>query len=130
MGALFGFMRGRNRSVLRLILIAVCVLLAVLLRKPISNLVMGIEVEGQPIKEMLMATFNQGETALPESIQTLIFSVIEIFLGVIAYFIVFFTLRAVTWAVVFPICSITTMSPFAAITVCYPFAVVFAIIQI
>ena len=106
LGALFGFMRGRNRSVLRLILVAVCVLLAVLLRKPLTNLVMGIEVEGQPIKETLMATFNQGETALPESVQTLIFSIIEIFLGVIAYFIVFFTLRAVTWAVVFPICKI------------------------
>ena len=105
-GALFGFMRGRNRAILRLILVAVSVFLAIFLRGPLTNLVMGIEVEGQPIKEMLLSAFNQGEMAVPESLQTLVFSIIEIFLGIFAYFIAFFSLRAVTWAVVFPICKI------------------------
>lgn len=105
-GALFGLMRGRNRAILRLIMVAVCVVVAIVLRGPLTKVVMGININGQTLEQTLLSLFNQGEMAFPESVQTLVLSLVEIIVGLLAYFIAFFALRVVTWAVVFPICKI------------------------
>ena len=105
-GALFGLMRGRNRAILRLIMVAVCVVVAIVLRGPLTKVVMGININGQTLEQTLLSLFNQGEMTFPESVQTLVLSLVEIIVGLLAYFIAFFALRSVTWAVVFPICKI------------------------
>jgi hypothetical protein len=105
-GALFGLMRGRNRAILRLIMVAVCVVVAIVLRGPLTKVVMGININGQTLEQTLVSLFNQGEMAFPESVQTLVLSLVEIIVGLLAYFIAFFALRVLTWAVVFPICKI------------------------
>ena len=106
LGAFFGFIRGRNRAVLRLILVAASMLIAILMRNSITDAVMGINLGEQSVKDAMLAAFNQGEMALPSSIQDLIFGLIAIFIGIFAYFMVFFALRAFTWILVFPICKI------------------------
>ena len=105
-GAFFGFVRGRNRAILRLILVVASIILAIVFRKVLINSVMAIEIEGKPVKEALISMLNQGDMAFPQSLIDLIFSIIEIFLGIIAYFIAFFALRGITWTIVYPICKI------------------------
>ena len=72
-GTFFGFLRGRNRAILRLVLIVVCAVLAIVLRGTITDLVMGIKVDGKPLKEMLFSLINSGETAMPQSLINIVF---------------------------------------------------------
>ncbi len=105
-GTLFGMMRGRNRALLRLVLIIVCVGLAIALRGVVSDVIMGIDFGGETLKDMLSESLMQGDTALPESMQNLIFALVEVCIGLIAFFLLFFVLRFITWVLVYPICKI------------------------
>ena len=105
-GALFGMLRGRNRAILRLVLIVVSVALAIALRGVVTDLIMDIDFGGGTLKQMLSESFTQGDSALPESFQTLIFSLIEVMIGLIAFFLLFIVLRLLTWMIVYPICKI------------------------
>ena len=105
-GALFGLMRGRNRSILRLALIIVCIIAAVLMRGTLVDLLMGIETENGTLKETLVAAFNQEGASIPVSLQNLICALIEMIVGLIGYFILFFTLRFITGVILFPILKI------------------------
>lgn len=102
-GALFGRMRGRNRAILRLALIVLSVVLAILLRGVIVDTIMGINVGDGTIKESMSSAFGKD---LPESMQSLIFALIEIMIGLVAFFILFIMLQFVTWILVFPILKI------------------------
>ena len=105
-GALFGMMRGRNRAILRLILVVASIILAVALRGVIVNVVMDLEIGGSTIKETLLAAFNEGDAALPESMTSLVLALIEIIVGMIAFFLLFIVLRIFTWILIFPILKI------------------------
>ena len=105
-GTLFGMLRGRNRSILRLILIVICAVTAILLRGVVVDVLMGINIDGETLEETLLAVFNEGDVNFPESMQHLIFAMIEIVVGLISYFVLFFALRIVTWIIIYPICKI------------------------
>lgn len=105
-GTLFGMLRGRNRSILRLILIVICAVTAILLRGVVVDVLMGINIDGETLEETLLAAFNNEEMSLPASMQHLIFAMIEIVVGLISYFVLFFALRIVTWIIIYPICKI------------------------
>ena len=93
MGALSGLMRGRNRAILRLGLVIASAFLAIALRGMVIKAVMGIEFEGQTLDQMLMGLLNNGEVALPESLQNLALVLVEIVIGLLTYFILFFILH-------------------------------------
>lgn len=105
-GALFGMMRGRNRAILRLILVVVSIILAVALRGVIVDVVMDIEIGGETVKETLLAAFSEGDAALPSSMTDLLLSLVEIIVGMVAFFLLFIVLRLFTWILIFPICKI------------------------
>lgn len=105
-GTLFGMKRGRNRAILRLILIVICAVTAILLRGVIVDTLMGIKIEGKTLEETLLAAFNEGDVSLPASMQNLIFAMIEIVVGLVSYFVLFFALRLVSWIIIYPICKI------------------------
>lgn len=105
-GALFGMMRGRNRSILRLIMIIACIVAAFLLRGVVLDTIMGIETPEGTLKEMLVAGFNQGDNPLPQSIQNLVFALIEMLVGLVSYFVLFFALRFISGIILFPILKI------------------------
>ena len=104
-GMLFGMGRGRNRSILRLILIIGCVLGAFFLRGTVTEIIMGIETGEGTMAEMLASSFG-GESGIPEGMQTFVVSLVEVLIGLIAYFLVFFVLRFITWIIIYPIFKI------------------------
>lgn len=105
-GTLWGMGRGRNRSILRLILIIVCVLGAIFLRPVITNAIMNLDTGDGTIAEMLSSSFSQGGDEMPAAMQNLVVALIEIIFGLVSYFVVFFALRIVTWILIYPICKI------------------------
>lgn len=105
-GIVFGLIRGRNRSILRLIMIIGCIVAAYLLRGAVMNAIMGVETPEGNLKEVLLATFNQGEVSLPQSIQNIIFALLEMIIGIVSYFVLFFMLRALSEIILFPILKI------------------------
>ena len=100
-GALFGFMRGRDRALLRLGLIILCAILAIALRGVVVDVVMGLEFDGSTLKESLLDSFG-SDAEIPERIQSLVVSLVEILIGFVAYFILLYVLRFLTWILVFP----------------------------
>lgn len=105
-GLLFGFMRGRNRAILRLCLIVLSVIAAIAVRKTVVGFVMNFNLGDGTIMEMITEMLNSGETQLPEAIQDIIFALVEIIIGLVSFFIILLGLSFVTWLIVFPICKI------------------------
>ena len=101
-GALFGFLRGRERALLRLVLVVISAFLALASRGVILDTLMNINIEGATLKETISAAFSSGDIQLPATMTNLIFAFIEIIVGFIAYFIMLFVLRFLTWLLVFP----------------------------
>lgn len=102
---LLGFIRGRNRSLLRLVLIIASAVAAFLLKDVLVNSIMNISIQGQTIKEALVDSLN-NEAALPTSIQNIAMTLIEIIGGIVVFLFSFFALKIATWVIVFPICKI------------------------
>lgn len=105
-GWLFGLMRGRNRAILRLCLIVLSVIVAIVARKTVVGIVMNLNLGDGTVMEMITEALNSGETQLPQAIQDIIFALVEIIIGLVAFFIVLLALSFVTWLIVFPICKI------------------------
>lgn len=103
---LMGLIRGRNRAFLRLILVALSAAVSVVLIGVLVPMVMELEIDGAPVKQVILDAFSSGETALPEQIQVLLMTLIEIILGVVIFFVSFFALKFLTWLIVFPILKI------------------------
>ena len=105
-GTLWGMGRGRNRSILRLILIIGCVAGAIFLRPIIVKVIMGIDTGEGTIAEMLASSMGGGESEMPEAFTNLLLALVEISFGLVSYFVAFFALRLVSWIIIFPICKI------------------------
>lgn len=103
---LLGLIRGRNRSILRLILVIISAVIAILAIKPIIGSVMSAEVEGQPLKDFVASQLLQGGSEFPTELADLVFMIIEMFVSVILYFVVFLVVKFITWLIVFPILKI------------------------
>ena len=103
-GMLYGMGRGRNRSILRLILILGCIAGAIFLREPVVEFLMEIEVaKGETVAEMLYGTIA-GE--LPQGFSNFAVLLIGMIINLAIYFILFFLLRIVSWLILFPILKI------------------------
>ena len=105
-GWLFGLMRGRNRAILRLCLIVLSIVIAIFARETVVGIVMNLDLGGQTIPDMINEALNSGETQLPQAIQDIVFALVEIIIGLVAFFIILLALSFVTWLIVFPICKI------------------------
>ena len=103
-GMLYGMGRGRNRSILRLILILGCIAGAIFLREPVVEFLMEIEVaKGETVAEMLYGSIA-GE--LPQGFSNFAVLLIGMIINLAIYFILFFLLRIVSWLILFPILKI------------------------
>ena len=101
-GALFGFLRGRERALLRLVLVVISAFLALALRGAVVDAVMNINIDGATLNETLMSGFSSGDASLPDGLKNLVFALLEIVIGFVAYFILLFALRFLSWLLVFP----------------------------
>ena len=100
-GAILGMIRGRNRSILRLIIIVACALLALAMRNTLVDMMMGLEIEGETIMDGITSEMSGAEQTAE-----FITSLFSILFGVVSYFAIFGILQFVTWIIVFPICKI------------------------
>ncbi|MBR5250862.1 MAG: CvpA family protein, partial [Clostridia bacterium] len=95
-GALWGLIRGRNRAILRLVIIVLCLVVALAARGTVVNMLMDIDTGDGTLREMLVATLSEGEMALPDSIQNLVFALIEIIAGLMVFLLSFIVLGIVS----------------------------------
>ncbi len=103
-GALWGCGRGLYRATLRLGLVLFAIVLAILLRGVLTDALLGIKIDGQPLNEMLTEEFANGD--MPESLVNLIMALMKSVIGLVSFLVLFYVLRLVTWAIVYPICKI------------------------
>lgn len=101
-GTLFGLGRGLNRSLLRLGLIVVSIILAIALRGVLVDVVMGINVGEGTLKETFAEMLTSGDGGLPESVQNLVFTLVELIIGLLVFVVLFFGLRLITWMLAYP----------------------------
>lgn len=109
-GFLFGMLRGFNRSVLRLLLIAACIAGAWFLRGKVVELLLGIEIEGESVEELLLGMFMQDGATLPDNMVNLVFVLIQIIASVICFVLLFAVLRLISWSIVYPILKLIVRS--------------------
>lgn len=105
-GFLLGLVRGFNRSLLRMIIVLACVAGAWLLKDVFVNLLLKIEIGGEPLEETISSLFVSEGSDLPESLVTFIFLLIQILLGVALFLILFILLKFISWTIIFPICKL------------------------
>ena len=101
-GVFFGMIRGRNRSVLRLILIIGCAVGAIYFLPTITTFIMEVNVGSGTVGEMIAGSIK-GLDSLPSSMRFLVDAMVNIVIGIIAYLLAFGVLRFVSWLIVFPI---------------------------
>ncbi len=96
-GALYGCVRGRNRAILRLVIVLACIVAAVLARGFVVEKLMAIEIsDGKSLQGMLEEAFTSGDANIPAQLQDLVFTLVEIIGGLIVFFLLFFVLRVVS----------------------------------
>ena len=96
-GALLGLMRGRNRALLRLAIIILCLVLALVLRSSISKFMSTFQYDGMPISDWLVLQVTSGiGMTVPDSIVNLVMALIEIVVGLVVFMLSFILLSAVT----------------------------------
>lgn len=100
-GMLLGSMRGSRRAMLRLILVLLCLVATFCLKGVITNLVMQLDVNGQPMDQYIVSQL--GEYA---AMGDVIMPAISLIVMAIVFLVMFFALKFVTWAIIFPICKI------------------------
>ena len=99
-GALFGMIRGRNRSILRLVLVIGCGVAALLLKDMIAGIILDTEM-GKEITSGI--TEGLGEI---EALSSILAAFVRIMLGFVVYLLLFFVLQFVSWMILYPICKI------------------------
>lgn len=95
-GAFWGMVRGRNRAVLRFIIIIACLLLALLARGVITNAVMGIEIKGMDVVTYISQMLNEGETQMPEAVVNMVVALVKIIISLMVFMLSFITLSGLS----------------------------------
>lgn len=99
-GFLLGLFRGVGRSLLRLVLLVLCVVVAFSLRTTVTDTLMELPINnGQTLEEMLVA-------ALPEQTQgmrDIILPMVKILGGILSFLVLFCALQFVSWILIYPI---------------------------
>lgn len=103
-GLLLGLMRGWRRSLLRLVLVLVAAVLAFTLCGVVGNAVLGIEVEGQTLREAIVQQVEQAMQGV--DISDLAVAIVESLVKVLVFLLMFALLLFLTWTIVYPICKI------------------------
>lgn len=105
-GVLWGLWRGRNRAILRLVLVVISAVAAFFLRSVVVDTLLTTDMGEGSIMEMMTGAFAQGEMALPAPLLDLIVALIQIIIGLVAFFIIFYLLKIVTFLFIYPFCKI------------------------
>ncbi len=105
-GFVLGLIRGTGRSIARLILIVLCAVGALFLKDVITDAILGLQIEGQTIPQLIQSALAKEGQAFPTELVDFIISFASLMVGIIAYFICFIALQGITWLIVFQILKI------------------------
>lgn len=102
-GLLLGFMRGSRRAILRLILVILCVALAFALNGTVSNTIMQTPVQdGMTLEQAVVSQLPEEYAAIGEALVP----IVALLITAISFIMIFYLLKFVSWAIIFPICKI------------------------
>lgn len=101
-GALWGFIRGRNRSILRISIIIGILILCFIVKNPIVDAIFEIEVDGQTLGNSIVEAMGDDLASLSDMLIPLIKGII----GFLLFIIMFFILKILTLIIVYPILKI------------------------
>lgn len=104
-GALSGLRKGLNHSILRLILIIGCIIVAVKLTPMIREMILEIKIKDGTLGEMIGSLLSDGEQDAPEEMIKIVNAIMTAASALI-YIIAFFVLRFLSYIIIFPICKI------------------------
>ncbi|MBE6645001.1 MAG: CvpA family protein [Ruminococcaceae bacterium] len=105
-GAFLGLVRGRNRSILRLLLVLASAFIPVKFKDQIVSAVMAFEFNGKSLNVIITEFISSIGTDIPESIQSILFTLVEIIVCILIFFVSFIVLSFVSWLILFPILKI------------------------
>ena len=79
-GAIFGLVRGRNRAILRLVLIILCIVASIALRSTVVEFLMNYNLGEGTVRDMLVETMVGTSSEMPAVLVDLIKKVKEVYL--------------------------------------------------
>ena len=100
-GIILGIARGFSRSLLRFFLIVLCAVGAWFVRAALTDTVMGIDINGQTLEQMISSSLSSAD--LPDSISSLVDSLVRIIVGVALFIVCFVVFQVVSWMIIFPL---------------------------
>lgn len=101
-GALWGFIRGRNRSILRISIIIGILILCFIVKNPIVDAILEIEVDGKTLGDSMVEAMGDDLASLGDMLIALVKGVI----GFLLFVIMFLLLKFLTLIIVYPILKI------------------------
>lgn len=111
-GFLAGIIRGRKRSILRSIIIIVCIAIAFLLRGTLIDIIKSIKIEdGKNITDLIREALSGEEFNGMEGVVDQVMLIVDGLLATIVYLLSFVILRYFTLVIVYPICKIFVKKP-------------------
>lgn len=99
LGLLLGFARGSKYSIARLIVVALCLIAALLLREPVTNWLMNIDVGGQTIQNSIVSQLPENLASLGDTIVMFV----KLLVGALLFVVLFAVLRLLTALILGPI---------------------------
>jgi hypothetical protein len=109
---LLGLWRGRNRSLLRFGLIILSIILAFSLKGVFANIILDINIQGEPIRDMLLNTLSSGDVTLSSGLETMAITIVELLIGIIMFIILFALFNLLTFSILYPIGRIFVKTEF------------------
>lgn len=106
-GFIVGLVRGGKRSLLRLILAVVAVILAFCFKGTVTETLLNMDVGGQTLQESIVSNFT-GETAFLADIVT---PIVTAFISALAFAVTYLAATLATGIIVYPICKIFVRKP-------------------
>ena len=98
-GALWGLIRGRNRAILRLVIVVLCLVIALAARGTVVDMLMEVDTGDGSLRESILEAITGAEMDLPESMQSLVFALVEIVAGLVVFLMSFIVLGIVSMLV-------------------------------
>jgi len=101
-GLLLGMLRGSRRATLRIILVILCLVAAFLLRGVVTDKVMQIQINGQPLEQFIASQLPEDFASMTDTIMP----IITLIVTALVFLILFFSIKFISWAIIYPICKI------------------------
>lgn len=101
-GLLLGLLRGSRRSVLRLLLVLLCVVGAYFLKDVITSALLKVQIQGSTIEQFITNLLPEDIRSMSEVAMPLVNTI----LSVLSFLLGFAVLQLLSWAILFPILKI------------------------